>query len=465
MLVSLLLPLSSYSIRLNNVYIETPKTESAIKSDIKNDNVAISPIKEEVSAVYHSPDKPVNYWVIVVWAYWLISAVVFLYFIIGIINIYWHYRQSKKEQIGNVVILRNESLSNSFSFMNLIFLNPNGLSEKETDSIVAHENIHVSQYHTIDLLLIELVAAVMWFNPFVWLFRKSFRQVHEYLADEGVLNIGFDRLEYQALLINQVAQGRLLSLACNFNQSLIKKRIMMMTKIKSGNKAKLKLLAIVPLTLGLFLMIACANGHNINKVTAVETVRMNVLYLGVDNPIKIAASGYDPSELDVTIDNGKIFGKNGQYIVRPEKDGQAWLTVSCKGKVVQLTSFRVKIVPDPAAMIPVQEQSGYLFRMLKSGEISKKELLSATGLMAGMENFDFDIEFKVASFVLSVTVPNSMEVKEEISNSEKFSKGQIDLIKSLVVNQKLTVENITVVGSDGTKRKLSPLVFTIVADK
>jgi gliding motility-associated protein GldM len=281
--------------------------------------------------------------------------------------------------------------------------------------------------------------------------------VHEYLADEGALSTGIDKLKYQALLINQVTEERLICLSSSFNHSLIKKRMIMMTKSKFNPGAKLKILALVPLATILFLGVACVNGQNkSNVVTAVEPVKMNVLYIGVDNPIRIAASGYDASELTVTVDNGKITGKNGEYIVRPEKKGVANVIVAnSSGKEIQRTAFRVKTFPDPVAGI--QTPSG----LKTNGTITKKELLEANGIAVILSQFDFDMNFKVESFVLSYTATSNFTVFEIVSKSDKFTEEQIKHIKGLVKNQKLTIEAISISGPDGIKRKLSPMVFLI----
>jgi len=234
----------------------------------------------------------------------------------------------------------------------------------------------------------------------------------------------------------------------------------MMTKSNFNQRTKLKILALVPVAVVLFLGIACVNGQNqSNVVAAVEPVRMNVLYIGVDNPIAIAVSGYETSDLDISVDNGKISGSNGAYIIRPDHIRLAKVTVSCKGKEIRKTSFRVKYVPDPVA--GVQTYPGKANGYKREGNISKKDLLAAGGIIATIENFDFDMSFNIVSFVVSTTVPNSTKVIEEISQSDKFTDAQVKLIKSLAIHQKLSFESITVTGPDGMKRNLNPMVFTI----
>ena len=456
-ILSFLLPLTSFKIHVNlskNQYAD--KTEYVAKS-IKGDRESVT----SGSVNNDFPDKKnkvISNQSIITWLdllkkfYFIVLFVLLIRFAGQIITPIILYFKSKRAKLGNYIIIYNTRFKNTFSFFRWIFINTEFSSKEDIDQIISHEKIHASQYHSIDLIIIELLAAVMWFNPLVWMMRNTVQLVHEYLADEGAISTGINKLKYQALLINQVTEERLICLSSSFNHSLIKKRMIMMTKSKFNHRTKLKILALVPIAAVILLGVACVNGQNkTNVVTAVAPIRMNVLYLGLDNPIKIAASGYESSELIASIDNGTITGSNGEYIIRPRRPGNAIVTVSSKGTEIQKTEFRVKIVPDPVAKISGKN----------SGSITKSELLSAKGISVEMGSFDFDLEFKVVSFVLSATVPNSYTVREEISKSDMFSDIQIDLINSLVINQKLMVEEIKAIGPDGSIRKLSPMVFTI----
>ncbi len=460
-ILSLLLPLNHYSIGFTQDIIPaTVQQQYENTSIVKKETSFTSEVQTNPKTQIIEPSHKIDFLQILQLIYITVLIGILISLLLGVLNILRIYIQSKQKTIDNTRFFVNEKLNHSFSFMNLVFINTSDLNEKEVKSIITHENIHVSQYHYIDLLLIELVAAVMWFNPVVWYMRKSIRQIHEYLADEGVLNTGFDRLEYQALLINQVAESRLLSLASSFNHSLIKKRIIMMTTLKSDNRTKVKLLLLVPVAVLLFLGVSCLNDQK-NVITAVEPVRMNVLYIGVDNPIRIAASGYESSDLDVTIDNGTIEGKNGEFIVNPKEKGKALVTVSCKGKIIQQSTFRAKYVPDPVACIalPVDSKGYNQFKLKKGGGIRKEELIASGGIVAAMENFDFDLSFKVVEFL--VTTVKDGFAKIEPSKSDRFTQQQIDLIQKQEIGLKVYLEDIKAIGPDGFTRNLGTLAFTI----
>ncbi len=131
-----------------------------------------------------------------------------------------------------------------FSFFNLIFINSKS-NLNDIDKIIAHEQVHAKQCHTIDILLVEIVCILHWFNPIVWWYRTSIREVHEYIADQGVISLGYEKQGYQSLLLSVATGLKLLMPENNFN-SLIKKRIIMMTKSKSKGISLAKYLLIIP---------------------------------------------------------------------------------------------------------------------------------------------------------------------------------------------------------------------------
>jgi beta-lactamase regulating signal transducer with metallopeptidase domain len=117
--------------------------------------------------------------------------------------------------------------------------------------------IAMVQRHYLDLFIIETLAVIHWFNPVVWFYERSLKETHEYLADEAVLSTGENAGKYKAILVNQAMGGPVFVFTNQFNQSLIKKRIIMMNKIKSPRWAKLKALLFVPLMAAI--LVAFAN--------------------------------------------------------------------------------------------------------------------------------------------------------------------------------------------------------------
>jgi beta-lactamase regulating signal transducer with metallopeptidase domain len=136
--------------------------------------------------------------------------------------------------------------------------------------IIAHEKVHIREYHWCDLIMIELLTVIFWFNPFIWFYEHSMRQNHEYLADKGVISMGYSEDQYRALLINQSIGMQVIGLTNSLNFALNKNRFKMMTKKKTSGLRSLKFLLALPVLAAM--LFACAepwyqnqeSGENIN---------------------------------------------------------------------------------------------------------------------------------------------------------------------------------------------------------
>ena len=129
-----------------------------------------------------------------------------------------------------------------FSFLNYVFVSRNLHETKGWEKMLEHEQQHIRQGHTFDVLMLEIIAIVQCFNPFFWMFRRALRENHEFLADQAVIAQGTAPSWYKQILINQYV-GDQIVIANNFNYSLIKTRIKMLSKIKSRKIANVKVLA------------------------------------------------------------------------------------------------------------------------------------------------------------------------------------------------------------------------------
>lgn len=142
------------------------------------------------------------------------------------------------------IVLLNDNTA-PFSFFNYIFISKDDYGSNE---LLQHEFVHAQQKHSLDVILLELILVFQWFNPFMYRYRRAFKEIHEYLADQGVMKVNHDKIAYQKLILDQIEKSFKVNLASHFNYSLTKNRIKMMTRINSSKTAKLKLLLIVPFT-------------------------------------------------------------------------------------------------------------------------------------------------------------------------------------------------------------------------
>jgi len=181
-------------------------------------------------------------------------VVFFLKFLIDLLNLTILILRQKSAESH---IIRFHGFNTAgFSAMGFIFINTR-LSPEEAGEIIRHEQNHLKNNHFIDIIFIEIIKAFQWFNPTVYLFDKSLRAIHEYQADQGCLNSGVPVVNYQCLLLSQVFKSKAFNLTNSFsNPSLIKKRMVMMTKKRTAAIARMKLLLVVPATAIVFFAIS-----------------------------------------------------------------------------------------------------------------------------------------------------------------------------------------------------------------
>jgi TonB family protein len=159
--------------------------------------------------------------------------------------------------------------------MGHIFINSRLCHEDETE-IIRHEQNHLRQYHFLDIIFIELVKAFQWFNPVVYLFNRSLRAIHEFQADQDCLSSGVPVINYQKLLLSQVFKTRAFNMTSSFsNPSLIKKRMIMMTKKRTSPIANMKLLMVIPVTGLVLLSISAFRGNTDNSENPFNTGNVN----------------------------------------------------------------------------------------------------------------------------------------------------------------------------------------------
>lgn len=167
----------------------------------------------------------------------------------SIVRMWMLLHDGKREKLNNgIILITHKKKIAPFSWLKYVVISEedNGESGK---GIITHELVHIKKHHSLDLLLSEITILFHWFNPAAWLLKQELQNIHEYEADESVINQGIDAKQYQLLLIKKaVGSVRFNSLVNSFNHSKLKKRITMMLKEKSSPWARLKYLYILPLT-------------------------------------------------------------------------------------------------------------------------------------------------------------------------------------------------------------------------
>lgn len=210
-------------------------------------------------------------------------GVMFFFFrnLYSVMRMWLLLKHSKKEKLDSGIILITHCKEMPpFSWLRYIVISEKDKGESEKE-IITHELAHINKRHWLDLLLSEITILFHWFNPAAWLLKQEMQNIHEYEADESVINQGIDAKQYQLLLIKKaVGSVRFNSLANSFNHSKLKKRITMMLKEKSSPWARLKYLYILPLTA--VAITTFARPEISNKLDEISQVKVNDFSLNIE---------------------------------------------------------------------------------------------------------------------------------------------------------------------------------------
>jgi beta-lactamase regulating signal transducer with metallopeptidase domain len=224
-----------------SVMVEPEKNTTifqALSDTFKN----IQPIQSEVS------DTTGNFgWKNIILTIYITGTAIFLFRLISqtLILIHLMIKYQIKSSDG-IRIVENEKYGLPFSFFNVVFINPKFHTQASLPEILAHEKVHIREFHWFDLLFIELLTVIFWFNPFIWFFEHAIKQNHEYLADKGVLANGYGLGRYQALLINQLMGMQIIGITNNLNFALNTNRFKMMTKKETSRVLGIKFVWALP---------------------------------------------------------------------------------------------------------------------------------------------------------------------------------------------------------------------------
>ncbi|NLD24640.1 MAG: hypothetical protein GX670_10495 [Bacteroidales bacterium] len=252
----------------------------------------------------------------------------FIRYIIGINQIQKIIASSEKQFIfnsekqfisNNAVLCITDKNISPFSWWTYIVISRKDYTQDNSQTILSHEKAHIHMNHSMDMILFDLFTIFFWFNPFSWLLKREIQTVHEYMADEQVLNNGIDAKQYQYLLIRKSVGEHKFALANNFRQRNLHKRITMMTKTKTSKRMKWNYVFALPV---LFL-----------SITALSAPKLNAKVVASDPPVKIEIVGHNNDTTTIETDpqiksetKGEIKGittiaKNGESKILYIYDG------------------------------------------------------------------------------------------------------------------------------------------------
>jgi len=232
---------------------------------------------EQIAINWQSPaqlvSQPVQtfdywYWLSVI--FWTGAGLLFIRLALQLLSLLRLYKNSKPQYIGEHLVRVMDKDAAPFSFWRSIYVNPAKHEPADLKSILLHEQVHVNQWHTADILLAELSSIFYWFNPGIWLIKRAVRENIEFITDRKILKNGIDSKAYQYSLVNVSFNNSQPSIVNHFNISTIKKRIIMMNAKRSSKFNLTRYAFVVPAVMALLLV------FSISKADFAKPVRITL---------------------------------------------------------------------------------------------------------------------------------------------------------------------------------------------
>ena len=220
--------------------------------EITNPIIVQNNIKIEGEATAIVADST-NYWLVAIYIlYALITSLLLIRFVRNIAKLLSKAKSTLPINYKNAQLIFVEEETLPYTFLNTIFINKKDYQNRKIEAeLFTHELIHVTQKHTFDILFIESLKVLFWFNPIFIFYKKAIQLNHEFLADEKVVESYNNVPFYQNLLISKANANPTYYLASNLNYSVTKKRLIMMTKTTSTTRAALKTGIVIPVVTAL----------------------------------------------------------------------------------------------------------------------------------------------------------------------------------------------------------------------
>jgi len=242
---------------------------------VASGNIAGSAITEEIQVITLRN--------IILWLYFSGVVFIILRIITGIVKTFDIVKKGGRINSEFPYIIETESDYPPFSFFPFIVIPRKIHDSNDCNDILEHEKAHIRQLHSIDIILCELITAFQWFNPVIWLVRRSIIQNHEYLADQSSIEYTNNLKEYQYRLLNIPPWQNLVPVTNNFSSS-IKNRLIMINKSPTPKIARLKNIFFLPAVAVLFIMFSFTMSNQDNQLSnqsfseIARFIMMNISY-------------------------------------------------------------------------------------------------------------------------------------------------------------------------------------------
>ena len=328
-------------------------------------------------------------------------------------------KQNPKVRDGRFWIVELIDKVPPFSFFNYIFITNTcqRLPVDDLQRIKDHEKVHAQQFHTLDVLFIEFISIIFWFNPLMVYLKKSIQEIHEYIVDEKIAERGKGKRDYAELLLKLASEVKGFNLSAGFSGSQIRRRIVMIGRRRSLPQQKLMFIILVPITILLMLSFSYVKNPDplIAQAKQSENVNQSQLKIG-----KISWKGntvYDINKLNLVfgLKEGSVYNKS---LIEDRLNGSSG---------------------EQDAVSNLYQDNGYLYSRISVEENRNKEAMDLIITINEGKQFKFnDIIVKIDGIITKDPVDEI-----GIHKGELFSKAKIvQAIRALVASGKYDPEKI-----------------------
>ncbi|CAM1351689.1 M56 family metallopeptidase [Tenacibaculum insulae] len=365
--------LSTAAISFLLPFIKIPTIQKAVPLEytILLPEIVLSPQKViEQTSLYQS----LNYVEIIFWCGFLAFLSFFLIKLTKLIRLIISNEIQKRESYKLVLLPKQ---TKAFSFFKFIFLGK-AIAENQKEKIIQHELVHSKQNHSADLMFFEFLKIMMWFNPMIWIYQHRISLVHEYISD-AVVSKTTPKENYINNLLSDLFQVESISFINQFyKHSLIKKRIIMITKEKSKQVKQLKYLLLLPLLASMILYTSCSSTKKVTKkvikkvevIEEVEDVPFTVLdksptFPGCEEGDKVC---FNKSMLKFIAENYKVKNRDSLGLTPGKKRIYVQFKIDTDGSVKNIKAR----APHPKLKEEAIEMIGKLPKMIpgeKNGKV------------------------------------------------------------------------------------------------
>lgn len=174
------------------------------------------------------------------------AALFFILFLLRLFKVLKQIIGKHFIELNGLKVMDNPEQKVPFSFFHYVVVDSTTFELDELDLVLRHEAAHAQQWHTLDILFVELVGVVCWFNPFVWAYKSALKSQHEYAADAAVIHSNVPRNDYFDLILKQIRHQNHLSPVHSFSATAVKSRIRMMMATVHGRHRWMRYLSVIP---------------------------------------------------------------------------------------------------------------------------------------------------------------------------------------------------------------------------